>query len=81
MTYTYKFNDGSVYTSKLKRDEFLERLDRLDWLRVMTEGYEGGEGENMLEKDFLSYMYEDLYISAKDIEVLDFYTGGNANDT
>ena len=38
----YTFNTGEVVTSKLDKDELIKRMERLDTLRVLTEGYTEG---------------------------------------
>ena len=89
------FNDGHEITTKLDINEVLKRMKRLDWLRVLTEGYEDGEGKSIcdkalraynkkdnftgiikltfLEKDFLSYMLDNEFNTAEDIEIINFY--------
>lgn len=42
--YRYTFKNGDVVTSELKADELVKRMNRLDTLRVLTEGYEEGDG-------------------------------------
>lgn len=50
MMYKYTFSNGDVMTSKLPKDELMKRLKRLDRLRVLTEGYEEGEGVTVCRK-------------------------------
>ncbi len=42
-------------TSKLKKDEFLRRLNRLDTLRVMTEQCECVAGKSICQKALKAY--------------------------
>lgn len=42
--YTYTFSNGDVVTSNLSQNLLLQRMRRLDTLRVLTEGYEYGVG-------------------------------------
>ena len=51
----YYLNNGNEYTSKLDIVEFIKRIKRLDILRVLTEGYETGEGKNICEKAWRAY--------------------------
>lgn len=51
----YTFADGHQITSKLDAQEILKRMDRLDWLRVLTEGYEEGCGRQICEKAIKAY--------------------------
>lgn len=51
----YTFTDGHITTSKLGRDEILERMRRLDWLIVLTEGYERGVGLGIHKKALRAY--------------------------
>lgn len=51
----YTFSDGHTITSKLDSKEVLKRMDRLDWLRVLTEGYEEGEGKSICDKARKAY--------------------------
>lgn len=53
--HTYRFTDGHIITSKLGIDEVLKRMNRLDWLRVLTEGYEDGEGKSICDKALKAY--------------------------
>ena len=53
--YKYTFKNGDVVTSRLKKEEMLKRMDRLDTLRVLTEGYEEGEGFNICNKARKAY--------------------------
>jgi len=51
----YTFSNGDVVTSELNADELMERMRRLDLLRVMTEGYETGEGHSICNKALRAY--------------------------
>ena len=53
--YIYTFTDGHRITSKLEKDEMLERMNRLDWLRVLTEGYTDGVGAGICQKALRAY--------------------------
>ena len=44
------FEDGIKVTTKLSLNEHLKRYNRLDYLRVLTEGYIEGEGYNIFKK-------------------------------
>lgn len=52
---TYKFRNGDVVFSKLPKEEMLKRMNRLDVLRVMTEGYDEGEGRSICDKALRAY--------------------------
>lgn len=51
----YTFKDGHQVTSKLEAKELVKRMNRLDWLRVITEGYTEGEGRSICEKALKAY--------------------------
>ena len=51
----YVFKDGHVCTSKLEKDELLKRMNRLDVLRGLTEGYECGTGREICKKAIRAY--------------------------
>ena len=51
----YTFSNGDVITSELEVNELVKRTKRLDLLRVMTEGYESGEGVNICKKALRAY--------------------------
>ena len=51
----YTFSTGEVVTTKLDKDEMLKRMDRLDWLRVLTECYDEGLGLSIFEKATRAY--------------------------
>lgn len=53
--YRYTFRDGHTITSKLEKEEMLERMNRLDWLRVLTEGYTYGVGAGICQKALRAY--------------------------
>jgi hypothetical protein len=53
--YKYTFTNGDVITSKLEKEELLKRMNRLDILRVLTEGYEEGEGYSIFQKSLRAY--------------------------
>lgn len=55
--YKYTFNDGTVYTSVLPKDIFIDRLARLDTLRVLTECYlgEASYGDSICRKAINAY--------------------------
>jgi len=53
--YKYTFNNGDVVTSNLKQDELLRRMRRLDNLRVLTEGFDEGEGSVISAKAWRAY--------------------------
>lgn len=52
---TYKFTNGDIIISKLEAEELMNRMRRLDTLRVLTEGYESGEGLNICKKALKAY--------------------------
>ena len=52
----YTFKDGHSITSKITDSrEIMRRLNRLDWLRVLTEGYTEGEGYSICKKAWRAY--------------------------
>lgn len=51
----YTFNDGHQITSNLTIKEILKRMNRLDTLRVLTEGFTEGEGRKICEKALKAY--------------------------
>lgn len=51
----YTFNTGEVVTSKLDKDELIKRMERLDTLRVLTEGYTEGVGTTICKKALKAY--------------------------
>lgn len=55
MIHTYVFTDDHVITSKLESKELQKRMDRLDWLRVLTEGYTEGDGYSICQKALRAY--------------------------
>ena len=46
----YTFSNGDVVTSNLEAKELIKRMNRLDTLRVLTEGFEEGEGRRIADK-------------------------------
>ena len=52
---TYRFTNGDVVKSNLDSKELMKRIRRLDVLRVLTEGYEEGEGESICKKAWKAY--------------------------
>ena len=57
----YTFADGRVKTSKLTAREIQVRLNRLNWLRVLTEGYTDGEGRRICDKALKAYNKADNF--------------------
>ena len=53
--YTYTFKNGDVVKSNLDAEELCKRMSRLDTLRVLTEGYEDGEGLSICKKAVKAY--------------------------
>lgn len=51
----YTFKDGTIVITKLSVKEMLTRMERLDTLRVITEGFTEGEGLNIYEKALRAY--------------------------
>lgn len=51
----YTFTDGTVVTTKLSSKEMVKRMDRLDTLRVLTEGYTEGDGLTICKKALRAY--------------------------
>lgn len=51
----YTFSNGDVVTSELNKEELIKRTRRLDTLRVMTEGYDRGEGLKICKKALRAY--------------------------
>lgn len=51
----YTFKNGDVMISKLSSDELMQRIRRLDTLRVMTEQHECKEGRNICKKALNAY--------------------------
>lgn len=51
----YTFEDGTVVTTKLSAKEMVKRMDRLDDLRVITEGFTEGVGRGICEKALRAY--------------------------
>lgn len=53
--FKYTFQNGDVMTSKLDKEEIIKRLNRLDTLRVIMEGYDEGVGRDICEKALRAY--------------------------
>ena len=51
----YRFSDGHEIITDLPIEEVMKRMKRLDTLRVMTEGYEEGEGQSICKKALRAY--------------------------
>jgi len=51
----YTFKDGTVVTTKLSVKEMLTRMERLDTLRVLTEGFTEGDGLSIYNKALRAY--------------------------
>lgn len=60
-TTKYEFKDGHVCTSTLEKDELLKRMNRLDVLRILTEGYECGTGKEICKKVIRAYNKEENF--------------------
>lgn len=56
-----RFNDGHEITTELEVNEVVKRMNRLDTLRVLTEGYEEGEGKSICEKALRAYNKKDNF--------------------
>ena len=52
---TYRFSNGDIVSTKLSKEEMMKRMDRLDILRVMMEGYDEGEGLSIFKKAWKAY--------------------------
>ena len=59
--YKYTFSNGDVVTSNLKKDEMIKRMQRLDNLRVLTEGFDEGEGATIAAKAWKAYNKTDNF--------------------
>jgi len=60
--YRYTFPDGMSYTTNLKMEEFIKRLNRLDTLRVICEGYdEGTTGDSIYKKALRAWSKTDNF--------------------
>ena len=55
------FSDGHQITTMLSTDEVLKRMSRLDWLRVLTEGYDEGVGRDICRKAIRAYNKTDNF--------------------
>lgn len=53
--FKYTFSDGTVVTSQLKQDVMLQRMRRLDILRVLTEQIENPQAQNICRKAVNAY--------------------------
>lgn len=53
--YKYTFSNGDVVTSKLTKDVLIQRMRRLDTLRVMTEQLEDGTYQSICRKALAAY--------------------------
>lgn len=51
----YTFKDGTVVTSKLSANEMIKRMNRLDTLRVLTEGFTEDVGMGICKKALRAY--------------------------
>lgn len=51
----YTFKDGTVVTSKLSANEMIKRMNRLDTLRVITEGFTEDVGMEICKKALRAY--------------------------
>ncbi len=51
----YTFKDGTTVTSKLSADEIIKRMNRLDTLRVLTEGFTEDVGMGICKKTLRAY--------------------------
>ena len=66
-----RFTDGHTITTKLSTEEVIERMNRLDLLRVMTEGYEEGEGLNICKKALKAYNKTDNFTGIIRLTILE----------
>lgn len=57
----YTFSDGHTITSNLSAEEVMRRMNRLDVLRVITEGYESGPGYSIYRKALRAYNKTDNF--------------------
>ncbi len=67
----YTFTNGYQITSNLTANEVLERMNRLDWLRVLAKGYEDGEGKSICEKAVKAYNKKDNFTGIIRLTVLE----------
>lgn len=56
-----RFNDGHEVTTKLEVNEVMTRMNRLNTLRVLTEGYTDGEGRSICDKALKAYNKKDSF--------------------
>lgn len=59
--FRHTFVDGHKHTSKLDIRECIKRMNRLDTLRVLTEGFEDGCGASICSKAIKAYNKEDNF--------------------
>jgi len=57
----YTWPDGFSITSYLPSQEVVKRMNRLDNLRVLTEGYTEGEGRSICQKALRAYNKTDNF--------------------
>lgn len=57
----YTFNNGYVVTSELSAEELMNRMRRLDVLRVLTEQHECKEGQSICAKAWKAYNKQDNF--------------------
>lgn len=57
----YTFRDGHQITSNLTAQEIVKRMQRLDWLRVMTEQLENETYQNICQKACKAYNKKDNF--------------------
>lgn len=53
--YRYTFSNGDVVTSKLTKDVLIQRMRRLDTLKVLTEQLEDAAYQNIYRKALAAY--------------------------
>lgn len=53
--YKYTFDNGEIITSRLKKEEMLKRMKRLDTLRVLVEQRDCKEGISITKKVLRAY--------------------------
>lgn len=68
---TYRFTNGDVVKSNLDSKELMKRMRRLDVLRVLTEGYEEGEGESICKKAWKAYNKVDNFTGIIRLNILE----------
>ena len=67
----YTFSNGDVVRSDLNADELIKRMKRVDLLRVMTEGYEYGEGLSIYNKALRAYNKVDNFTGIIRLTILE----------